>query len=102
LPGDRQGDRLDRKRHVLLAKAQKPGDRDDIEGLEELGRLELADAELDPAPRPVDLDPDHRDEGQQDQEEAAPNSESLRACSRDSIDSPIITGRLITIQASWR
>ena len=35
---------------------QQPGDADDEERLEEFGRLELGEADADPAPRAVHLD----------------------------------------------
>ena len=44
-------------------------ERDDEEGLQKFGRLELADADLDPALGAIDLGPDHGDEDQQHEEE---------------------------------
>ena len=44
---------IDRQRLVAVLEAQQPGHGDDEEGLQEFRRLDLADAELDPAPRAV-------------------------------------------------
>ena len=62
-------DRKDRQRLVAVLQAQEPRHRDDEEGLEEFRRLDLADAELDPAPRAIMLRPDDRHEHQQHEEE---------------------------------
>ena len=46
-------------------RLQQPGHGHDEEGLEELGRLKLADADVDPARRAVHLRAEDRDEDQQ-------------------------------------
>ena len=43
---------------VLVLERQQPGDADDEQRLQEFGRLELGEADADPAPRAVHLDAD--------------------------------------------
>ena len=73
--GDGSGHRCrkpeDRQRLVLLAQGQEPGHRDNEEGLEKLGRLNLADTDVDPARRAVHLGTENRHEHKQDEEEGS-------------------------------
>ena len=67
--GQQRRQREHRQRLVRLPQRQQPGHRHDEERLQELGRLELAEADPDPALRAVDLRPDQRNEDHQHEKE---------------------------------
>ena len=67
------GDGEDGQALVILLQAQKPGEKNDVERFEEFGRLDLADAELDPAHGAVLFLADERHRGEQDEEDAGAN-----------------------------
>ena len=92
-----------RQRLVLLPQAQQPGHGDDEEGLQEFGRLQLADADVDPARRAVHL----RRRGTARRPEARRRRPRRRATaasarSRGIIEMPIITGSRRAIHTIWR
>ena len=70
--GDRAGQhrrhRKDGQRLVAVLQAQQPGHRDDEERLEEFRRLDLAEAEVDPASGAVHLGAEDRNKDQEHQE----------------------------------
>ena len=68
---------------VLFLERQQPGHRDDEEGLQEFGRLQLADAKLEPAHRAILLRADERHDREQDEEDQrAAEREAARALAR--------------------
>ena len=82
---------------------QQPGDADDEQRLQEFGRLELGEADAEPAPGAVHFLADDRHEEQQaGEQDRAERGESRRAFVLGSIETAIITGTATTIQTSWR
>ena len=96
----RQGE--DRQRLVALPQAQQPGHRHDEEGLQELRRLEQADAEVEPALGPVHLGAEQGTSASATMQTSAPISDSRRRLSRGCIEMRIITGIDRPIQMIWR
>ena len=77
--------------------------RDDEQRLEEFGRLELGEADAEPAPRAVHLAADDRHQEEQDgEDDRADDREPPRRSACGSIETPIITGTATAIQISWR
>ena len=93
----------DRQRLVRLAQGQQPGHRHDEEGLQELRRLEQADAEVEPALGAVHLGAEPRHQRQRDNAEQRARSATAAAdCSRGCIEMTIITGSDTPIHTIWR
>jgi hypothetical protein len=75
---------------------------DDEQRLQEFRRLELGEADAEPAPRAVHLDADDRHQEQRTVKRTAPRIDSRRAVDLGSIETAIITGTASRIQISWR
>ena len=85
------------------SQAQQPGHGDDEERLQEFRRLQLADADVDPARRAVHLGAEQRDEDQQDEEEGrAERATGAWRARGVIIEMTIITGTPTAIHAIWR
>ena len=78
---------------VLLLQRQQPGDGDDEQRLQEFGRLELGEADAEPAPRAVHLVPTSGTRNSRPMNSAAPSDATAAArVALGSIETPIITG----------
>jgi hypothetical protein len=100
--GDDRSERHHRQALILLFEGEQPGDRHDVERLQELGWLELREADAKPPPRPVHLDADDRHEEEQAGEEQGAQQAQPPRGGAGSIDTATITGRASTIHIICR